>query len=136
MLIGFISRCSTSALCCSRNIIFIFRFPGRWIGRNPTEWPARSPDLSNLIFLLWEQLENTLDTLEIYMFSTKAESFVTNSSSTDNSRVWKQMGHFFSTCWSKVLINKCNSLFNIFLETTVTSNKQSNLPLNCKCYHS
>lgn len=29
-------------------------FPNRWIGRNgPTQWPARSPDLTKLDFFLW-----------------------------------------------------------------------------------
>jgi hypothetical protein len=34
------------------------QFPGRWIGRRgPTEWPARSPDLSPLDFYLWGHLK-------------------------------------------------------------------------------
>ena len=44
------------------------RFPGRWIGKRGTiEWPARSPDLSPLDFLLWGHLKTKC-------FATKPES--------------------------------------------------------------
>lgn len=37
------------------------RFPNRWIGRRgPTEWPARSPDLSPLDFFLWGHLKSKI----------------------------------------------------------------------------
>ena len=34
------------------------RFPNKWIGRQePTQWPARSPDLNPLDFYLWVYLK-------------------------------------------------------------------------------
>lgn len=36
------------------------RFPGRWIGgRNPIEWPARSPDHSSIGYFLWRRVDAT-----------------------------------------------------------------------------
>lgn len=43
-------------------------FPGQWIGRRgPTEWPARSPDLTPLDFFLWGHLKSKI-------YSTEPES--------------------------------------------------------------
>ena len=39
-------------------LIWLLRFPNKWIGRQgPTQWPARAPDLNPLDLYLWGHLK-------------------------------------------------------------------------------
>ncbi|KAJ4444733.1 hypothetical protein ANN_06530 [Periplaneta americana] len=40
-------------------VLLFEQFPGHWIGQHgPLEWPARSPDLTSLIFFFWGYIKN------------------------------------------------------------------------------